>query len=319
MLHLLTIAVAAFGALLAGPAAALDWPTKPVRVIVPYAPGGSADNVARPFAEGLSQAFGQQFVVDNRGGAGGSIGVETAVKSPKDGYTLLMTPMASLVILPHTRAVPYDPFKDLAPISRAADTIAAIAANPSLAADTLQELVSLARKKPGEIHFGSAGLGTITQMRLEVLKDIAGIELVHVPYKGSAEALNDLLAGHVQLLSEGNVLPQAKAGRLKLLAIVGNERLPEFPDVPTVKESGFPNYDAPSWHGMLAPAGVPAEVIDKVAVAMAAIAKAPEMQERLIKVGLIPVQDTPAGMADAMRRHSELFGALVKKLGLKNE
>ena len=316
MLRLIILAAAL---LVARPVSALDWPTKPVRVIVPYAPGGSADNVARPFAEALSQKFGQQFVIDNRGGAGGMIGVETAVKSAKDGYTLLMTPMASLVILPHTRQVPYDPFKDLAPVARAADTLAAIAVHPSLGVETLKDFVALAKKKPGEIHFGSAGLGTITQMRMEILKDMTGIDIVHVPYKGSAEALNDLLAGHVQALSEGNVLPQAKAGRLKLLAVVGNERLPDFPDVPTAKEAGFPEYDAPSWHGMLAPAGVPAEIIDKVARAMAEIAKTPDMRDKLIRVGLVPIQDTPAGMAEAMRRHSELFGGLVRRLGIKNE
>jgi tripartite-type tricarboxylate transporter receptor subunit TctC len=310
---------AAVGLSFALPAHAADWPTKPVRIIVPYAPGGSGDNAARPYAEALSHEFGQQFVIDNRGGAGGAIGTETVAKSANDGYTLLMCPMGALVILPHTRKVPYDPIKDFAPISRTAETLAGMVVHPSLGVKTVQEFVALAKKKPGDIYFGSAGLGTITQMRGEILKDIAGIDIVHVPYKGSAEALNDLLAGHVQAMFEGNVLPQAKAGKLNLLAVVGDERHPDFPDVPIMKEAGFPTYEAPSWHGFLAPAGTPPEIVERLSAAVIKISKTPQMRETLIRVGLIPAADTPKGMAEIMQRHSALFASLVQRLDIKNE
>lgn len=309
--------VAAAIALAAVAPANADWPEKPVRIIVPYAPGGSGDNTARAYQDKLSEKFGQQFVIENRGGAAGAIGIEAAAKADGDGYTFLQTPMAGLVILPHLRDVAYDPFEDLKPVSRTAETIAAMAVHPSLGVNTVQEFVALAKQKPGEIFFGSAGQGTITQMRGEILKDVAGIDIVHVPYKGSGEALNDLLAGHVQAMFEGNVLPHGKAGTLKLLAFVSDERHPDFPDVPTMKEAGLENYEAPSWHGMLAPKGTPDDIIKKMSDALIEISQTPEVKKRLIDVGLMARGETPEEMAAVMKEHSEMFGALVKKLDVK--
>jgi len=294
-----------------------DWPEKPVRIIVPYAPGGSGDNTARAYQDKLSEKFGQQFVIENRGGAAGAIGIEAASKAEGDGYTFLQTPMGGLVILPHLRNVPYDPFEDFKPVSRTAETVAAMAVHPSLGVNTVKEFIALAKEKPGEIFFGSAGQGTITQMRGEVLKDVAGIDIVHVPYRGSGEALNDLLAGHVQVNFEGNVLPHGKAGTLKLLAFISDERHPDFPDVPTMKEAGLENYEAPSWHGMLAPKGTPDDIIKKLSDALIEISQTPEVKKRLIDVGLMARGETPEQMGAVMKQHYDLFGDLIKRLDIK--
>ena len=226
---------------------AQSWPDKPVKIIVPYAPGGASDLIARPWADKLTQAFGQQFVVENRGGASGMIGLETTAKAPPDGYTLVMTPNSTISVLPHLRKVPYDPFTSFEPVARVGDTIGGMVVHPSIGVKTMKELVAYAKKNPGKLAYGSAGLGTSTQMRIEMLKHHAGIDILHVPYRGSADALNDLLPGTVQMMSEIIVLPHAKAGKVVLLAMNHSARHPEFPDVPTMAEAGFPEAEVPIW------------------------------------------------------------------------
>ncbi len=207
-----------------------SWPDKPVKLILPYAPGGATDLIGRPWAEALSKAFGQQFVVENRGGAGGMIGTEAVAKAAPDGYTLLLTPNATLTVLPSLRKTPYDPVKSFAPIARVGDLVCGFVVHPSVGVKTMPELLDYAKKNPGKLVYGSAGLGTSTHLRIEMLKVRAGIDILHVPYRGSADALNDLLPGTVQMMNEINVLPHVKAGKLILLNINHSTRNPDFPE-----------------------------------------------------------------------------------------
>ena len=221
-------------------AQAQNWPDRPVKLILPYAPGGATDLMGRPWAEKLSQAFGQQFVIENRGGAGGMIGTEAAAKSPPDGYTIFFAPGATLTVLPLLRKAPYDPVKSFTPIARAGDLVCGFAIQPSVGAKTFKETIDYARQNPGKLAYGSAGLGTSSQLRIEMLKYRAKVDILHVPYRGSADALNDLLSNNVQMMNEINLLPHVKTGKLILLNINYPTRHQDFPDVPILKELGYP-------------------------------------------------------------------------------
>lgn len=237
------------------------YPNRPVRIIIPYPPGASTDNIARPVAERLSRALGQQFVIENKGGAGGALGAETLTKSAPDGYTIMVTPQTPIVVLPSLRKVGYNAETDFMPIARISEVITGFAVHPSLGVTNLKDFIALAKREPGRIVFVSAGVGTITHLRGEMLKLMAGIDMLHVPYKGNGEAMPDLLAGNVHAMFEAVVFPHVKAGKLTLLAVVDDVRHPDFPDTPTIKESGFPDYDLPIWFGAYAPAGTPDDVI----------------------------------------------------------
>ena len=234
-------------------AQAASWPDKPVKVILPYAPGGATDLIGRPWAEKLSQVFGQQFVIENRGGAGGMIGTEAAAKAAPDGYTFLLTPNATLTILPSLRQTPYDAMKSFEPVGRVGDLVSGFVVHPAVGVKTFKELVDYAKKNPGKLAYGSAGLGTATQLRIEMLKYKAGIDILHVPYRGSADALNDLLPNTVQMMNEINVLPHVKAGKLILLNINYATRHPDFPEMPTLTELGYPDADVPIWYSCARP------------------------------------------------------------------
>ena len=286
-------------AIAAHPLKAQEWPDRPVRIIMPYAPGGAGDAIARPWAEKLTQAFNQQFVVENRGGASGTIGVEAAVKSPPDGYTMLITPNSAIAVITSLRKVPYDATKQLAPVARVGDVIGGFAVHPSVGVKTIPELIAYAKKNPAKLSFGSAGLGTSTHLRIEMLKLRAGIDILHVPYRGSGDALNDLLPGNVQLMNEIVVLPHVKAGRLHLLAVNHTERHWDFPDVPTLREAGIQNADVPIWFAMWAPTGTPPEIIEKLNRKIVAIAQTDDMKARMRALSVaVPVQ-TP----DELGRH----------------
>jgi tripartite-type tricarboxylate transporter receptor subunit TctC len=273
------------------PVAAQTWPEKPVRIILPYAPGGATDAIGRPWAEKLSQAFGQQFVIENRGGASGMIGVEAAVKAAPDGYTLLLTPNSAIAIVPSLRKAPYDATRDLAPVGRVGDIVGGFVVHPSVGVKSMQELIAYAKKNPGKLTFGSAGLATSTHLRIEMLKLRAGINILHVPYRGSADALNDLLAGNVQMMNEIVVYPHVKAGKLVLLAINHSERHWDFPNVPTLREAGVPDADVPIWFAMFAPAGTPKDIIAKLNARMTEIARTDDLKAKMRAIGVsIPVQ-----------------------------
>ena len=294
------------------------WPDKPVKLILPYPPGGSTDLIGRPWAEALTQAFGQQFVIENRGGAGGMIGAEAASKAAPDGYTFLLTANNTLSILPQLRKTPYDPLKSFAPVGRVGDLVCGFTVHPSTGIKTFKELIAHAKANPGKLSYGSAGLGTATHMRLEMLKFKAGLDILHVPYRGSGEALNDLLANNVQMMNEVNVIPHVKAGKLTLLNINHAKRHAEFPQVPTLAEEGFSGADVPIWFGVFAPAGTPADIIATMNAKMLEIAKQPNLNTQLgaINVAILPQTSDELGrfLAQDITNNGELIKAAKIKL-----
>jgi tripartite-type tricarboxylate transporter receptor subunit TctC len=298
-------------------AVAQSWPERPVKVIIPFPPGGATDAVGRPWMEKLTQAFGQPFVIENRGGAGGAIGVEGAVKAAPDGYTLLLCSNSPLVVLPHMRRTPYDAVKQLAPIARLGDMVGGFAVHPSLGVKTMAELIAYAKQNPGKVIYGSAGLGTTTHLRMEVLNIRTGAQILHVPYRGSGDALVDLLAGTVHLMSENVVIPHVKAGKLTLLAMNHHERHWDFPDVPTLRELGIENADIPIWFSLYAPAGTPPEIIQRLNAKIVEIAKTDEMRSKLRASSFaVPIQ-TPDEIARELERDGRLNGEIIRAANVK--
>ena len=272
---------------LARPAIAQSaWPNRPVRLIVPYAAGGGTDTLARPWSEKLQQAFGPAFVIDNRGGASGTIGAEAAARSAPDGYTFLFTPNSALNVLPQLRKVAYDAKKDFLPVGRAGDLVGAFAMHPALGIKSMAEAIAYAKANPGKLSYASSGLGTSTHMRIEMVKLKAGVDILHVPYRGGGDALTDVLAGNVHIMNDIVVYPHAKAGKLNLLAISHQRRNPDFPDVLTLTEAGYPNSDVPIWFSIWAPAGTPAEIITIFNRKMAEIIASPDMQKRAREISI---------------------------------
>ena len=276
-----------------GARAQAAWPAKPVKLILPYAPGGATDFIGRPWADKLGQALGHPFVVDNRGGASGAIGTEAVAKAAPDGYTFLLTPSAPLTVLPHMRKVGYDVRKDLTPVGRVGDLVCGFTVIPSLGINSIAELVAYAKKNPGKLAFGSAGPGTSTHMRIEAFKAAAGVDILHVPYRGSADALNDLLAGNVQMMNEINVIPHVKSGKLRLLAVNYPTRHPDFPTVPTLSEAGFPGIDVPVWYSVWAPTGTPKDIIAALNRKIAEITPTPDMVARMQNINVVVPIETP--------------------------
>ena len=299
-------------------AQAASWPDKPVKVILPYAPGGATDLIGRPWADKLSQVFGQQFVIENRGGAGGMIGTEAAAKAAPDGYTLLLTPNATLTILPSLRQTAYDALKSFDPVGRVGDLVSGFVVHPAVGVKTFKELVDYAKKNPGKLAYGSAGLGTATQLRIEMLKYKAGIDILHVPYRGSADALNDLLPNTVQMMNEINVLPHVKAGKLILLNINYATRHPDFPETPTLTELGYTDADVPIWYLVCAPAGTPKDIVQKLNAKLVELAKSDDMVAKLKAINVIVPSQTPdeirAYIAEDTKRNAELIKAANIKL-----
>jgi tripartite-type tricarboxylate transporter receptor subunit TctC len=316
---LFTLLAGATMALAAQPAASQDWPDKPVKVIVPYAAGGATDGIARPWAEQLSKAFGQQFVVENRGGASGMIGMEALAKSAPDGYTLVMSPNAVLSVLPSLRKTPYDPLKDIVPIGHTGEVLCGHVINPKLGIKTMPELIAYAKKNPGKVSYGSSGNGTANHLRLEALKLKAGIDLLHVPYRGGADALNDLLAGNVDIQNEPVNLPHVKAGKLILLAINGSRRNPDFPDVPTLSEVGIKGADVPIFFGFYGPKGIPDAIVQKINAKMLELDKNPEFMKTLWKVNAIPAPLSPAQMRTLLENDIKANLEIIKAANIKLE
>ncbi len=315
----LSIAVAALCSIAtsATTAIAQAWPDKPVRIIMPYAPGGAGDSIARPWAEMLTKAFNQQFVVENRGGASGTIGVEAAVKSVPDGYTLLISPNSAIAVITSLRKVAYDATRQLTPIARVGDVIGGFVVHPSLGIKTMAELVAYAKKNPGKVVFGTPGPGTSVHLRLETLKLRAGIDLLHVPYRGSGDALNDLLPGNVHMMNEIVVFPHVKAGKLNLLAISHTERHWDFPDVPTLDEAGIKDAIVPIWFAMWAPVGTPKDIIDKLNAKMAEIAKTDDMKARMRAISVSVPYQTPEQLGKFLVDDIAANLAVIKAANIK--
>jgi tripartite-type tricarboxylate transporter receptor subunit TctC len=309
------LAVTASGALAQG----TKWPERPVKVIVPFAAGGPNDVVARLWVDRLTVALGQQFIVDNRGGASGMIGSEAAARSAPDGYTLLLASSSTLGLVPIVAKVNFDPVKDFTPMARVGDLIQGLAVNPTLKATSVAELVALAKASPGKIAWGTPGSGTSAHLMVVNFNRRAGVDILHVPYRGSADVLNDLIAGHVQVMSDIVVLPHVRAGKLRLLAMVGDDRHPGFPDTPTLTELGFPNITPTTFYGIYGPAGVSRDIVDKVNAAVSEIMKNPEMIQRSLERGVLlrPMDGPATGKALAVQ--TAINRDLVKAAGLKME
>lgn len=314
------VALAAFGIFTSTPSPAEaqePWPVRPVRLIVNFAPGGSTDNVARPFADRLSKALGQQFVIENKPGASGAIGVEGFVKAAGDGYTFLVTGSPVLMVIPQARKVPWDTFKDMVPVAHLTDYMLPIAVNPSLPVASIRELEAYAKANPGKLNCGSAGLGTLTHLICETLKG-AGIDNVHVPYRGGADALNDFLAGTTQIHSEPNVMPHVKSGKAKLLAIADRERHPDYPSVPLITDT-HPSIAIVGWFAMFAPVGTPPAIVKRLNEEVSKIARDPELRTLFLGLAQRVTSGTPDDLAALMKKDWAYYGGLVKTLNLKLE
>jgi len=303
-------------------AVAQTYPTKPVRLIVPFPPGGSTDTLARLLGGKLGETWKQQFIIDNRPGASGAIGTELGAKAAPDGYTLLMGSGAPLTILPGLMSkLPYDPIKDFAPITVMAAVPNLIATHPSVPVRNVKELIALARSRPDQLGFSSNGAGTPGHLAGELLKTMASVRMTHVPYKGAAPATMAVLTGEVALTitTTTAILPLAKAGRLKIIAATTLQRLPQLPEVPTVAESGLPKYEAISWFGLVAPAAVPADIARKITADAIAAINTPEMRNHIASHGATPVANTPEQMRQQIRDDYEKWVKIIKASGAKAE
>jgi len=306
--------------LLAGSAHA--FPTKPVKIIVAFPPGGGTDIVARMIAPRLGDTWGQPVIVENRAGAAGVIGTEAAAKSEPDGHTLFMATMGNMTANQHLYpSMTVDPLRAFAPITKVVDVHFVFMANPSLPANNVQELIDLAKRKPGEIAYSSSGAGGAPHLAMELFKRQAGVDLAHVPYKGSAPSITDLIGGRVMLTMDSLVqsLPHIKSGRLKALAVLGPKRAALLPDVPTVAESGLPGYALTNWFGLLAPAATPPDRIAKLHADVVAILKDAELQKKIAALGADIVGNTPQEFGAAMRTESAQWAEIIKAAGIRAE
>jgi tripartite-type tricarboxylate transporter receptor subunit TctC len=307
------------------PTAALGqaFPTKPVRIIVPFGPGGAADSLPRLVGQKLSEIWGQPVVVENRAGAAGNIGMEQGARAPADGYTLTSAPVGNLAINPHLYPkLTFDVFRDFTPITLVASVQNVIVVNPSVPAQTLLQLIDLAKANPGKLTFASGGNGTQAHMGGELLKSMTGIDMVHVPYKGVGDAVKDLLGGQTNMMvaQVPSVLPLIQSGKLRALAVASPKRIVALPDVPTAAEAAnLPGFEAVSWYALMGPAGMPKEVAARIQADVAKAVQMPEVREKLRGLGAEPVGSTSAQLVDAMRADYERYGAIVKKIGVKVE
>jgi len=313
--------LALFAALLLPAATLADWqPTRPVKLVVPFAPGGQPDVVARSLAEPLSRALGQPVIVENRPGAGGNIAAEAVARSAADGLTLLFGTNGPLVVSPALyKDLPYDPLRDLAPVTLVGTSPNLIAVNPSLGVATLAELVAKAKAEPGKLNFASVGKGSISQLSMEMLNSAAGIRTVHIPYNGGAPAVTALIAGDVQLLSLNPtaLIPQVEAGKLRVLAQTTARRSPLIAAVPTVAESGYPGYQATNWYGYYAPAKTPKDIVERLNREIVKALNSSEVKELLGKQGLEAAPGTPEDLARFSKAEWDTWGKVVKDAGIK--
>jgi tripartite-type tricarboxylate transporter receptor subunit TctC len=321
---LVAVLAAAFAAALAGthPAAAQDFPTRPITLIVPYTPGGGNDAMARVVADKMSVALRQQIVIENRGGAGGSIATRQVARATPDGYTLGLGGTGTLAIDPTLYPnVGYDPRKDFAPVGLIATSALIVLVNPSVPAKTLEEFIALAKAEPGKIDFASAGSGSGIHLGTELLAYMAGIKMTHIPYKGSAPALTDLVGGHVALYFSS--LPPAvglvREGKVRALAVTGPTRAKVFPDIPTVAQAGLPGFEAVLHYGIVAPAGTPRPVIDKLNAAMRTALASPDVQARIDTDGAEVFASTPEQYAADIDREETKWSDIVRRSGAKAE
>jgi tripartite-type tricarboxylate transporter receptor subunit TctC len=299
---------------------ASTFPIKPIRIIVPFTPGGPADAVARPIAQGLTERMGQQAIVDYRAGAGGSIGAETLAKAPPDGYTIMVATPGIVAVYPAlVRSAPFDTLRDFTGVANAVTTANVLIVHPSLPVKSVKDLIQIARARPGELSYASAGNGSASHLGTEAFKTLAKVNIVHVPYKGAAPAVTDLMGGHVQMMIIGLAvsLPQVRAGKVRALGVSSLKRSPAAPEIPTLNESGLPGYEVVNWMGIIAPAKTPREIVTRLSTEIRAVIHVPQTHERLLKQGLEPVGNTPEEFDAFIRSEIAKWSRVVKQAGLK--
>jgi tripartite-type tricarboxylate transporter receptor subunit TctC len=298
-----------------------DYPNRAIKIIIPFPPGGPTDLLGRAIAQGLSEAWGQPVIAENKPGAAGNLGVDLAAKSPPDGYTLAVVPAGNISVNP--TLFPKLPYKqsDLAPITMLATVENVLVVNPGIPAKNMAELVALAKAKPGSITYASPGAGAQAHLLGEMLSVEANVQLVHVPYKGIGPALNDLLGGQVSMMfpQTSSALPHIQAGKLRAIGVTSLKRSPVLPETPTIAEQGYLKIDAKSWYALMAPAGVPREIINKLSRECARILKLPDVKERLAALGADVVGGTPEELAAVIQAETALWGGLIRRQGIKVE
>lgn len=297
-----------------------DWPNKPLKLIVPFPPGGAADAVGRVVAEKLSEVLKQPVVVENKAGAGTAIAADAAAKAAPDGYTLSLAPAGQLTILPHlNKSLSYDPFKSFAPVSLVAEVPYVIGASAETPATSLKDLIAAAKKEPGKLSYSSCGNGTLCHLSGELFKNLTGTDLLHVPFKGSAPAIQALLGGQVNLSFDTLTIlaPQVKSGKVKGLVITSRTRSPLLPDVPTAAEAGLPEFVVSSWFGIVVPAGTPKEIVARLNTEINALAKLPDVRDRLAAQGLDAIPSTPEAFTKVIHEDYARWGKVVEASGAK--
>lgn len=320
--RIMTAALFAAATAFAAAAGAETYPDRPIRLVVPFPPGGGSDITARTIAQKLGEALGQTIIADNRGGAGGNIGTDIVAKAVPDGYTLVMALSGPFSINGSLMGkLPFDPLKDFALITLAGATPNLLVAHPALPANTVRELIALAKASPGKLNFASSGLGTPAQLAGELFNTMAGVKLVHVPYKGAAPALTDLLAGQVQLMfsTMPPSLPQVRAGKLKAIAVTSAKRSLTTPELPTIAEGGLPGFEATTWYGLAAPAGTPKAIIARLNTEVLKVLHMPDVHERLLAQGTEASGTTPEAFAAFIRVETEKWAKVVKASGARAE
>jgi tripartite-type tricarboxylate transporter receptor subunit TctC len=297
------------------------WPERPVTIVVPFAAGGNTDGFARMAAQHLGDAFGKTFVVENKPGAGGAIAADYVAKSDPDGYTLFLAALPVMAVVPAIQKVRYDSLKDFAPISNIGTNPFALVVNKDLPIHSLKEFVDYVRARKGELSYSSAGVGSLNHLSMALFLKQAGIEMIHVPYKGNAPALADVVAGHVQAMFSNlsDALPQTKAGAVRMLAVSSEQRSVLAKDVPTVAESGYPKYKVLTWNGLMAPAGTPKGIVDKIAAELGKAVKEPKFREQLINYGADPLGDTPAEYRAMLEKDIPVWAEAVEAAGARQQ
>ena len=322
LLIALVLCAATCGAQAAETQSGSSYPNRPVRLIVPYPPGGGNDTLARIFGQKLTESWGQQIVVDNRPGAGTIIGTQLAARAAPDGYTLLLSSIATHAVAPHLYRQPgYDPVKDFTPVTLLAIAPTVLCVNASVPARSVQDLIALAKAKPGELKFASGGNGTPPHMAGEIFASHTGVKLLHVPYKGGGPAIAGLIGGETSMMFDtaASILPHVKGGKLRALAIARSARLPEYPELPTFAEAGVKGYEVNAWYSVHAPAGVPRDIVAKVNRELVRILALPDIREKLRSLGSEGVGNTPEEFARFVREESAKYARAIKESGIKIE
>ena len=314
-LPILAAVIAAGAILSAATAHSQNYPNHAARIVVPQLPGGGNDTIARMIGQKLTASLKQQYAVDNRAGAGGLIAAELVAKAAPDGYTLLLANVATMAIIPNAQKnAPYDPLKDFAPVSLVATSPLLVVVHPSLPVRNIKELIAFAKAHPSQLNYASNGVGSSTHLATEIFDMMAGVKMVHIPYKGLSAATTDLLSGQVQIMFSSAVatMPQVKAGRLRALAMTGAKRSPAMSDIPTVAEAGLRDYEAGSWYGIAAPAGTPKAIVDLLSREIATATRSPDALERLNAEGVVAVGSTPDEFAAFIRKEHERIGKVIR-------